>query len=294
MPWVILALSATFGWSVVNVMDKYILSKYVKEPVIPVFILGFLGLIVSLLIHLIRGYAYLSLLNIILAFIGGALYILANLFYFKAVKIEEVSRVVPIFCSVPIFVGIMAAAFLGEIFTPLTYLGIFLLIIGGILISTKKLSKIRVGKAFWLMILSSLLFAIELVIVKHLTNNADFWTVFSYIRIGTIFAIIPLIYMYLPEFKFVFSKFGKKALGLITISESLNLGSSFIYMMAISISFVTLVDALSSFQYLFLLIFTVILSVFFPKIIKEEISKKIVLQKLISIIFMIVGVYLIT
>ena len=38
------------------------------------------------------------------------------------------------------------------------------------------------------------------IIVKYLLNYADFWTIFSYTRIGAIFVLIPIFYLNYPEF----------------------------------------------------------------------------------------------
>jgi len=66
---------------------------------------------------------------------------LTNLFYFKAIKIEEISRVVPLLSFSPLFVLIFDAIFLGEVFTSLQYLEIFSLVVGVFLISVKILKK---------------------------------------------------------------------------------------------------------------------------------------------------------
>jgi len=63
---------------------------------------------------------------------------------------------------------------------------------------------------------------------------------------------------------------------------------------ATSISYVTLVNALSSVQPFFVLLFTVLLSIFFPHIIKEEINKSIMFLKVLAIILMFIGVILVT
>ena len=74
----------------------------------------------------------------------------------------------------------------------------------------------------------------------------------------------------------------------------LNLAGLALITVATAVGFATLVTALSDVQSLFVLLFTVVLSLFFPKILKEELSGKIVLQKLVAIILMFVGVILIS
>jgi len=292
MSWILFSILAAFIWAIVNTVDKYVLTKWVKKPIIPVMIMGIIGLIVALIIFLINGYSYLSAGHIGYGLLAGIFYIVANVFYFKAAKIEEISRVAPLFHLAPLFLLILAAIFLGEIFTPLKYLGIFLLVIGSILISSRSI-KIKLGKAFWLMIMSTIFFSFDLVITKYLLGFADFWTIFAYIRIGAGLGLIPIFYLYSGELKDLITKHGKKVVGVISANETLNVLGVLSATIASALGFVTLVEALASIQSLFLFIIVVILSIFYPKILKEEIKKSTVLLKLIAIILMLTGAILI-
>ena len=149
MLWIIYSIIAVLIWSIVNIVDKHILEKRIKNSLIPVVIFGVIGLLIAIIIYLLQGFQPLSGLNIILALIAGIFLKLTNVFYFKATKIEEISRVIPLLSLSPLFVLILATIFLGEVFKPLQYLGIFLLVIGAILLSTKNFKEeIRLSKAF--------------------------------------------------------------------------------------------------------------------------------------------------
>lgn len=97
MLWVLFSILAAFIWAFVNIVDKYVLSKLVNKPIVPVIIMGFIGLLASLLIFAFLGFQKLSMGNILLAFISGFLYVLMVFFYFRAVKTEEISKVVRFF-----------------------------------------------------------------------------------------------------------------------------------------------------------------------------------------------------
>jgi hypothetical protein len=60
-------------------------------------------------------------------------------------------------------------------------------------------------------------------------------------------------------------------------------------MASASTGFITLVDALSTMQHLFLLFLTIIISIFYPKILKEEINKRTVCFKLVAVVLLILG-----
>lgn len=293
MLWIILAILASLCWAVVSTVDKYILTKWIRKPIIPVITLGIIGLITTLIVYIIHGFSYLSYLNIFLCFIAGIFYILMAVFYFMALKIEEVSRIIPMFYLFPLFVLLLATIFLGEIFTPLKYLGIFLLVIGAILVSSKDFRKISLGKAFWLMVLATISIAISHVLMKYVLNFADYWTVFSYIRIGAAFALIPIVYFYLPEFLTTIKRYGKKVIGLMSINETFSLTGTILITIATAIGYVTLVSALSSLQSFFVLLIAVFLSIFYPRILKEEIEKSTVALKIMAITIMFIGVMLV-
>jgi len=293
MSWILFSILSAVVWAIVNTVDKYVLTKLVKKPVVPLMILGIIGLIASFFVHLFHGFSYLSYFNIALAFVAGILYVIGILFYFKAVKIEEISRVIPLLYLSSLFVSILAAIFLGEIFTPIKYLGIFLLIIGAVSISSKNFIKFGFGKAFWFMVLASLVFSINAVITKYLLNFVDFWTIFSYIRIGAFFALIPTFCFSFKDLILAVREHGKKTVILISLNEILALFAVILITIAMTKGYITLVNALSSVQPFFVLLIAVILSVFYPKILKEEIGKSAILLKLIAITLMFVGVILI-
>ena len=293
MLWVLFSIAAALVWAVVSIIDKYVLVKWVKNPIVPAIILGIVGLLATIIIYLLQGFQPLSSLNIALALFAGIPLMLVSIFYFKAVKIEEISRVVPLFYLGPLFILIFGAIFLGEIFNPLQYLGIFSLIVGAITVSTKNFKKIKITKASLFMMLAALMISIWAIITKHLLNYADFWTIFSYTRIGAIFILIPMLYFSYPDLVSTAKKHGKKAISIIFLNQSLVIIGSILITVATAIGYVTLVNALVSVQAFFVLLFTIILGISYPKILKEDIKKSIVITKLIAIVLMFTGVLLI-
>lgn len=97
MSWIFLSVLAALIWAVVNIFDKYIISKLVDRPIVPVIIMGVIGLLASAAIFLTSGFQPLSTINILLAIIAGVFYVLTVFFYFHAVKIEEISKVIALF-----------------------------------------------------------------------------------------------------------------------------------------------------------------------------------------------------
>lgn len=293
MSWIFFTLLAVSIWSVGNIVDKYALTKWIRNPIVSVMFYGIVDLPVIFLIYAFHGFSSLSSINIALAFASGIIEILAIFFYFKAVKIEEISRVVPLVELTPLFISILAAMFLGEIFNATKYVGIILLIIGAIIISSKNL-KMTFGKAFWFIVLFCLITAIDSIIVKYILNFADFWTIISYTKMGAVFALIPIIYFNFHELTSTAKECSKKAIGAIVLNEFFMLIGGISFIIAVSTGYVTLTNALVSVRPLFVLLLVVMLSIFYPNILKEEISQSTVLTKFIAVAFMFAGAFLIT
>lgn len=292
MLWVFLSIFAVILWASSNLIDKYVLDKYVRQPFIYIIILGAAGLIFSIFVFA-KNFVWVSFTNLILTFAAGFLYIAILICYFKALKIEEASRIIPLFELKGIFILILAAIFLGEILTPIKYFGVFLLVGGAILISIKKNFKLRNTKAFWLMLLASILLASYDVLTKYLLNFADYWTIFAYTRFGSFIFILPFIYFYLPELKRTIQVHGKRVLGLMTTSEALNMFGVLSITAAMSFGLISLVGGLGATQPFFVLLLAAMLSIFYPKILKEEIKGSIILLKLVAVALIIVGTLLI-
>jgi len=168
------------------------------------------------------------------------------------------------------------------------------LVFGAIIISLKNIHKFKLSGSFWLMVVSSFSFAVYAVITKYLLGAADYWTVFSYIRIGVFIAIIPIIYFNFSELIFFVKKSGKRISGLVSLNETIRLSGGLFITIASSTGSVTLANALAAIQPFFVLFFTIILSVFYPQIIKEENGKSAVVTKLFAITLMFIGAILIT
>ncbi|MCD6477880.1 MAG: DMT family transporter [Candidatus Aenigmarchaeota archaeon] len=293
MLWVVFAILATLLGSIINIIDKFVVTKWVREPIIPLGIMGFVGAFSSILIFVIRGVSPLSYLSIIMTLSTGVIYVLGTLFYLKALKLGEVSRIIPLFYLSPVFTLILAGLFLNEVFSVVKYIGIISIVIGAVLISIKKFERIKITKAFWLMILASLSYAIYGVLTRYLLNFADYWTIFGYSRIGGLLITVPIFALYYSELRYSVSKYGKKVVGLITTNETINIIAVFLITIAISLGTATLVNSLVSIQPLFVLIFAFAITKIHPQALQEEINKKAMIIKLISIILIVTGAYLI-
>ena len=185
MNWIILAIIAPMLWAFNNVIDKISMGKYIKNPTSYLTLILISNLfplpIFFFLLHP-TSFSKWALFSILLGIIQGTSF----LFYIKAMKMEEVSRVTPILTITPIFTLPLAFLFLGEKLKLLNYLGILLMVIAGILINYKKsnIKKPLLSPAIYLTLSTTFVVAVTGVLSKNILNYMDHWTFVFWITVG--------------------------------------------------------------------------------------------------------------
>lgn len=280
-----------------NYIDKFFLEKYKIPPVVITIYSGIAGFIFGLIVLLFTGFYTVNFTSIIIILVSGFFTNLYLLPYYKALSHEETSRVIPLFQFIPIFVLILSFLFLREVLTFKQYIGCFIIIFGSFMITLKKidLTIFKIRPAFWLMLLSSFLYAISVVLYKFGVEQIPFWHTLPYEGFGIALGAL-VIFLYKENKQLFFkesSRFKKNMFILISINETIYVLARYTTYFALSLISASIVNVLSGFQSFFVLLFGIILSLFFPKILKEVINTKVLFLKFVSIILMFIGLYFI-
>lgn len=290
--WILYSILAALAWSFTNIIDKVAISKVVKRPIVLTVLLGVIDLIIACII-LSNNFVLLTLNIFLLSLLTGIFFLIGTVLYYTALKGEETSRIAPLFALNIIWTMVLAAIFLNEVFVIKEYVGIIIIFFGSALICIKRKVKIYIGKGFFLMIASTVFYSACSIFQKYLLDYNNFWIVFAYTSIGYFIALIPVSIYYIKDIKKTIKAMSIKDVGVIsTINISDTIGS-LLYLVALSFGFVTLAEAVSSVQYIFVFILSLLISIFIPRIIKEELKKSIVILKIIAIVLIIGGVVLI-
>ena len=297
MDWVIFSLFSRALWAADNIVDKLLRGRHLRDSLVLTLIAGISALFLSLVIILFNGLRWIGFGPVALIVFAGAFQVVAVFAFYQAIAKEEISRVIPLFQLTPLFVLILSLLFLKEVLTLNHYLAFVLILLGGLLISlqkTKGVFKLRV--AFWWMVLSSLIYAIYAVILKSLYVAHPFWDLTVYLGFGE-FLPTPLLLLLIASFRsrFIKSLSGLKPIGwtLLILGMFFVTAASLSGLWALAIGPVTLVSVFRGFQSLFVLVYAVLLSIWLPKILKEELSKSVIGIKVVAILLMSVGLYLI-
>jgi drug/metabolite transporter (DMT)-like permease len=291
--WFIFALLAGLLIAVVNILDKFVLDKWARHPIVPVLLLGVFNLFPALILLLIRGWPAVTIKQGLLILAAGAALLLMALFYFSAAAREEISRVVPLMFFSPLFVAALAWILLDETFAARQYAGVFALIAGAVLVSSRLPLNPRMGRAFWLMLMAALSISVYFVLMKYLLRSFDYWSVFSLTRLSSTLVMLPLCFLYFAELRDTLREYGAKVVGVMALDQVIALAANLFVTIAAAAGPITLVNALISTQPFFVLLFAVILSRFVPHLFREETQRSTVLQKLAALVLMSVGVLLI-
>ena len=252
---------------------------------------GFLGLVIGF----ISGFRYLGESQTVLMLMAGIFLIFYLIPYYKALKLDDVSRVAPLFQFIPVFTLILSTVFLKETLSTRQTVGLVLVVVAGIILSAERLeSKLfRPRKAMWLMILSSFMYSCVLILFRFVVREAGYWTTLSWQYIGIGVGAISLLLLGRIR-KSIKEGVGqlKSSLPLISANNGIALVADMSGSYAISLVAVPLVTIIGGIQPLIVLVYGLVLSLWFPKIIKEDIRKPTIIQKVASIIFIFIGLYL--
>lgn len=296
MPWYLFALATPILYSFTNFIDKFLLEKRIKDPLAITAIAGMAAGLLGVIIGIITGFARISLFQTALIVFAGILLIFYLLPYFEAMKMEDASRVVPLFQFIPIFTLILSSIFLQETLTTKQMIGLLIVVAGGVFISSKGIngSIFKPRRSLWLMLLASLMYGSVGILFRFVVRDVSYWTAVSYEYIGT--GIGGILLFIIPRVRTNIVKQAKQirsSMGIITISNGLAVLAQMSEAYAVSLAAVPLVNIIGGVQPLIVLFEGLILTTYFPHLIKEDIRKLVIIHKLASIMLIFLGLYLV-
>ncbi len=291
MEWLPFALVAYFVWSFSNLFSKIIISQYVGSITVNLILFGIWNLLPLVLIPF-KGLSIPEFEILALAIGSGILYLCILIPYFKALAIEEASRVVPLWRFTPLFILLFSSEMTGETLDVYQFAAFLLLVLGGFLVSVKRLTDLfRPSKAFYLMIGASFLSALYSSIAKLIYLRLPYYESFTLMRLGVAISVLAL--LMLPhnrrELRATVASMQPRIKQLVILNGILEFVGLIFYNFAVSRAPVALVSASAGIQAIFVLIFSILLSMRFPQLIHEDMSRSALVQKGVAIALIMVG-----
>lgn len=317
--WLAIAVGAYFINAGVYVADKFLLSKKIHSSIVYASYVGMWSIFNFALLFFAPWIPTFHELSIDL--LAGLLFLGTLVFWYKALHQSEATRVVPIVGALtPIFSFLLSYIFLGDTLSERQLLAFLILIYGGVLVSVKKTRfykikeinekiKIIFGDLFGGIhaqfrptqrliinsIISALFFAGYYVLIKYIYMNQPFIGGFVWSRLGTFLGVILIFFM--PGWRKMIMNHQKKARApknlFFFLAIRLLAAAAFIMLnWAVSRANVSLINSLQGTQYVFLFLLIMFLSSKHPKILEEEMGGGVLLQKIIGVLLVGTGLYM--
>lgn len=295
---IVITIFASFLWGITNHIDKFMVTGVDESgsnlKTLLIFSTLVAGLVFTPFWLIANKFSIsISLLSLTSVLSASIIYILATYFYFIALENNDASIVVVMFQLIPVFSYIISLILFKENLTLQQLIGSGIIISSAIIISfnfEEKNTKSKF-KALILMTLSSLCYAIYFILfdvaVRHSSYNAcAFWYQLGFLLLGIILISIK---SYRTTFIKAIKNNGKKYFSLNIINEILNLVANLLVNFANLTIPIALANVLNGFQGAFVFILGVLGVKFLPKYFKENLNKRVVLQKVSCIALSIVG-----
>jgi len=281
---------------VVNIIDSHLLSK--RMPSLRAFLLP------VAIIHLIYGSILFALFPlpediglwpILVTVASGLLRTSAVIIMLNSLKREEVSQVVPVVYTYPIFVAVMSVPLLGESLDFLDWLAIVIVVIGAVMVSVEKspsgVSRLR-GKML-LLFGSSLLFAMADITSKYALAYISFWNMFSLTTFCMSATFLLISARPYTIRQLINLKQRNQVMGLVVFNETLAPMGIVLSFWALQRGPVSLVSTILSSRPMFVLIFALILGRLSPAFLEWHPDKGTLALRLVATAMIVCGIAII-
>jgi len=266
--WASTAILSAALLGVVNIFDSHLITK--RMPGFRAFLLL---VTITHVIYAVLAFFYFPLPEgigiwpVLVAVVAGLLRTASIIIMLYIMTKEEVSRVVPVVYTYPIFVAIIAVPVLGEPLSYLQWLAIVIVVSGAAMVSIRKdLSSTTawLGKPFLLLFGASLLMAMSDLTSKYALSYMSFWNMFciNAFLMSASFLLISVRPSVLRQI--VNMKRKKSSFALIALNETIAPTAILLSIWALQRGPVSLVSTISSTRPIFVVIYALILSRVLP------------------------------
>ncbi len=294
--WVSTAVLGAAVLGLVNIIDSHLLCK--RMPSLRAFLLliAIFHLIYGSVLFILFPLVSTDIMPVLVALSSGILRTGAITIMLYILKREEISRVIPVANTYPIFVAIMAVPILGETLYYMQWLAIITVVAGAIIISAKGNSDgsaTWLGKPLLLLFGSSLLFAIADITAKYALAYISFWNMFwvNAFCMSGIFLLVSLRPHIIRQLRNM--KRRNSSLALLASNEIIAPIGLLLQLWAMKRGPVSLVSTIISSRPIFVVIFALILSRVSPTFLDWQAGKGMLALRLIAVSMIIGGIAII-
>lgn len=274
--WLLFSILAPLFWGLTNPLDGGLRRYFITDDYGFMWFTMAMRWVFALIacfflpLHFVFGVAFWGMV------LAGLLWVLPFVFYFKALALEDSSRVSILLQMLPLCVLILAFILLGETLDVREFLG-FLLILGGGIMAAFKHSegKWSFSKAFWLTLLATFLWSLSDVLFKYFRPDfVNFSSAFFIYFVGGGLPILLL--LFLPGERKKMTKYIRamplRAWLMLLISLLAGVSGTLLFTQALLIGDAALTAVFVGLQPLFAFLFALIISRLIKEVPAEDLS----------------------
>lgn len=286
--------------SISNYIDKTLLTKLSRQDAawrqtLFLFSSGVGIVMMVICLFFTRDMFAVPLLDIAILIGGGLIYELSLVAYFKAMEMDDASYIVPLFQFIPILSVFADIFFFHETLTIRQIVGTCVVVTWALLLGSKwrSLRNLR-RQPFALMLSSCLLIVLMYASFKHVNLNYDYRAVTFWQQVG-FFAFSGYLLFHTKrrtDFVRVVKANGLLFFSANALNEIINIAAIMIANYITLYLYISQVNLINALQPIFILILGFLLTKRYPNLISEDITRSSIIQKIISIVLMIGGVWL--
>jgi len=299
MSWLTITILAYLILAVVALVDKYLLVSAIPNPKVYALLIGFAGILVLLLVPFIDFYIP-DKGQIILSLLSGASFVYGLYLFFKGLQLSDVSQVVPaIGAMTPLLTfGLVFIFSSGQEKLVSSQIAAFVLLVIGTALITLEKGKSITLKSVGLSLFAAFLFSLSLVLSKYVYLSQPFLNGLIWTRLGGVLMALLFLVFWPGIKKEIFRQKGnlqKKTAVILLTGQGAAAFAGLLQNWAVALAplaLIAFINALQGVQYVFLLLLSVFLSSRFPNLIKEYVSGRILVQRIVAISLISAGLVL--
>ncbi len=297
MSWIVFATLAPALYAASTFIDRFLVEKKIRDYLFLSILSGGVALAAGAILFVVRGFPVLDPVYATIILISGILFEIALVPYYRAISLEDASRVAPLFQVIPVFVLILSYFILHEAPTAYEFIG-FLFLIGGAFALGREeggTGFFKVDAFFWYAMLAAFLYAVPGVLFKFVLGYANFWDTLAYEFLGGALGSIPLILLRAADPEHDGSDLralSSQVWALIISNELIYVIARFFTFYAIMLAPVYLVSAVGSIGPVFVFLYGIAFSLWFPAIIREDLRREALIKKCLAIAVIVIGALL--
>lgn len=299
MTWLYLSLMAPLLWSLSNVIDKFAITNITSNYISFIFLLSAGNIFFAAIIYIILRPNDIGIATAGINILSGLAIFMQYFSYSYSLEEMDVSVVIPIHQSEPLFVLIATMLLFNAIPTYTQASGLFL-ITGGILllcVSGKTINGLGQKRHIMMILVSAFFGATATIISDELLKGKSLASVlvFNFLGYGLggfLLLLIPCCRTLIVD---DLKQLSLRQFGIFGLTNIFDVGGYIFFMAALSAGGgAALVSVVVSIHPLFVLLFGFLATHYFPSFLSEDIAPTSILRKITSILIIVIGVAVIS